>query len=238
MRLRDRKQAVGRPGHEENGTVKRKWMIAAGMLVLGAAIYVSSHLMAQPGAATTTPARPAAPQTRIALCNLSSVIKGYKKYQSFQAEIKGEIDKFQTKDKEIRKHIEDCMKAMQAPTCTPADKEKYEHWVQTDKHQLEDNQAEAKAVLGKKSDEQMVILYKEVRDMAQRYAASQGIELVLHYNDADEETQKAEFWSPANVARKMQAGACMPLHVAPGMDISAALIQMLNSQVPPAAAGH
>ena len=68
-------------------------------------------------------------------------------------------------------------------------------------------------------------------DMAQRYAASQGIELVLHFNDADEKTQPAEFWSPANVARKMQAGACMPLYITQGMDISEALVGMLNSNV-------
>ena len=64
--------------------MKRTWIIAAALLVLSGAIYVSSHLMAQPTG--TAPARAAAPQTRIALCNLSAVIKGYKRYQAFQAE--------------------------------------------------------------------------------------------------------------------------------------------------------
>ena len=209
--------------------MKRTWIIAAGMLVLSGAIYISSQLIAQPPAAT---ARPAAPQTRIALCNLSAVIKGYKRYQSFQAEIKGEIEKFQAKDKEISENMKKCEDAIQLPT-TPADKKAdYVKWLTQYKHQREDLNAEAKNVLGKKSDEQMVLLYKEVRMMSQRYAASQGIELVLHYNDADEVAQPAEFWSPANVARKMQAGAAMPLHIAPGMDISDALIQMLNAGAP------
>ena len=216
--------------------MKRTWIIAAGMLVLGGAIYVSSQLMAQPGA--TAPARAAAPQTKIAVCNLSAVIKGYKKYQNFQAEIKGEIDKFQKKDAEIRENLKKCVEAIANPA-TPADKKtEYEKWSVQYKHQLEDNNAEAKNALGKKSDDQMVILYKEVRDEAQRYAASQGIELVLHYNDADEATQPSEFNSPANVARKMQAGACMPLYITPGMDITAALVQNLNLRSPTAAAGH
>ena len=209
--------------------MKRTWIIAAGMLVLGGAIYVSSHLMAQPG---TTAVSAAAPKTKIALCNLSSVIKGYKKYQNFQAEIKGDITKFQEKDADIRKQIEACTKAIQNPA-TPADKKgEYEKWMTQYKHQLEDLNGEAKNALGKKSDDQMVILYKEVREVTQRYASAQGIELVLHYNDADEVTQKADFMSPANVARKMQAGACMPLYITPGMDITAALVQNLNLRSP------
>ena len=203
--------------------MKKAWIIAAGMLVLGGAIYVSSHLMADPPAASR------APQTRIALCNLSAVIKGYKKYQNFQTEIKGEVEKFQAKDKEIRKNIDSCVKAIQDPATATDKKAEYEKWLTAYKHQLEDNTAEGKAVLGKKSDDQMVILYKEVREVAQRYAASQGIELVLHYNDADEKGEPAIFSSPANVARKMQAGACMPLVIAPGMDITDTLIGMLNT---------
>ena len=201
--------------------MKKTWMIAAGMLVLGGAIYVS-HLMADPTA------QPRPPQTKIALCNLSGVIKGYKKYQNFQAEIKGDIDKFQKKDKEYRDAMEQWAKSI-TTTSSAADKEKAEKAIRQYKGLMEENNAEAKNSLGKKSDEQMVILYKEVREMAQRYAASQGIELVLCYNDADEKSDAANFWSPANVARKMQAGACMPLVVAPGMDITDALVQMLNT---------
>jgi Skp family chaperone for outer membrane proteins len=206
--------------------VKRTWIIAAGTLVLSGAIYISSHLMAQPAAASH------APQTRIALCNLSAVIKGYKKYQNFQTEIQSEVKKFQEKDKEIRDNIKKCADAIQDPK-TPADKKaEYEKWLQAYKHQLEDNTAEGKAVLGKKSDDQMVILYKEVREVAQRYATSHGIELVLHYNDADEKNEPAIFNSPANVARKMQAGACMPLFITNEMDITEALIGMLNGPAP------
>ena len=210
--------------------MKRTWIVAAGMLVLGGAIYVTSHLMAQP------PSAARAPQTKIALCNLSAVIKGYKKYQSFQSEIQNDVKKYQDQDRKIREQIKNCMEWIQKAE-TPADKKaEYEKYLTGYKHQLEDNTAEGKAVLGKKSDEQMVILYKEVREVAQRYAASQGIELVLHYNDADEKAEPAIFHSPANVARKMQAGACMPLVFAPGMDITAELIRMLNG--PAGVAGH
>jgi Skp family chaperone for outer membrane proteins len=86
---------------------------------------------------------------------------------------------------------------------------------------------EAKKVLGKKSDEQMVILYKDIQSVAERYAKAHDIELVLHWNEA---TTEEDLFSPLNVARKMQAGTCMPVYVAPGMDISKEVVAILNDK--------
>ncbi len=96
------------------------------------------------------------------------------------------------------------------------------------KRDLEDNTTDAKNGLTKKSDDMVVILYKEVHSAAQRYAKAHDLELVLHYNDADDKTEPASFWSSANVARKMQAGACVPLYIAPGMDISLEIVAAMN----------
>jgi hypothetical protein len=52
--------------------------------------------------------------------------------------------------------------------------------------------------------------------------------VVLQYYDADEKTHAAEFWSPTNVARKLQASGCMPMYIAPGLDISEEIIEALN----------
>ena len=59
-----------------------------------------------------------------------------------------------------------------------------------------------------------------------------NFELVLHYNDA---LTNEDYWSPANIMRKMQAGACMPLYAMPGMDISGPIVQTLNASYRPAA---
>src|SRR5207249_4759439 len=91
----------------------------------------------------------------------------------------------------------------------------------------EENQAEAKKGLGRKSDEQMVILYKEVREACARYAKGNDIEMVMHYNDAL--AGAPEFDSAANVARKMQAGAFMPMYITPGLDISEEILTLLNN---------
>src|SRR3989442_171490 len=150
------------------GIVKKAWIIAAGMLVLGGAIVVTSKLTAQPTA------RPAAPQTKIALINLSTVIKDYKKYQQFQNDVKATIEKYQDNDKKIRAELKKAADALATPGLTEQQKGEWEKYAKAQQRLLEDNQNEAKMVLGKKSDEQMIILYREVRDACERYAQGQG----------------------------------------------------------------
>jgi Skp family chaperone for outer membrane proteins len=180
------------------------------------------------GRSTSEPKKAPAPRSRIALINLSTVIRGYQKYKDFQARTKEEIEDYQKKDKEMRAQLEPLGKELLDTELPDQKRREVEDKIKQLKRALEDNQSEAKAVLGKKSDEQMVILYKEVQQAVARYAKANDLELVLHFNDADAKTQAAEFWSPANVARKMQAGACMPMYAAPGLDISEEIIEALN----------
>ncbi len=102
------------------------------------------------------------------------------------------------------------------------------------KRKIEDNNTEAKLVLGKKSDDQMKILYMDVLEAAQRYAISHEFDMVLHYNDA---VTKEDYFSAMNIARKVQTGALMPLYAAPGMDISTEVVHMLNYNVSPSTPG-
>jgi Skp family chaperone for outer membrane proteins len=207
-------------------------MVAAGVAALCGGIYAVGRLTAQqpqPGA----PAQPAArPSTRIGLINLTYVIKNYNKFKAFQDEMKGQLKGYEEKDKDFAKQAELWAKKLSDPTATPADKENAEKYITELQRKREDNSKDAKAALSKKSDEQMVILYKEVQDAAQRTAVGHSCEMVLHYNDA---TEQADYWSPGNVLRKMQAGSCFPLYAMPGMDISVEVAQTLNASYRPAA---
>jgi Skp family chaperone for outer membrane proteins len=149
--------------------------------------------------------------------------------------MKKTLELYQAKDKEKAAQLEAIAKQLGDPKTPPANKEGLEKDAKKLQREREDNSASAKEELGKRSDAQMVQLYKEVMDAAQRYAVAHNFELVLHYNDA---LTNEDYWSPANVMRKMQAGACMPLYAMPGMDISTPVVQTLNAAYPvaPAAA--
>jgi hypothetical protein len=75
-------------------------------------------------------------------------------------------------------------------------------------------------------DDMLIVLFKEIQEACQRVAMAQGYDLVLHYNDA---TTSQEYWSAMNIARKLQAGACMPLHYGPGVEITNEVVNALNS---------
>jgi hypothetical protein len=54
-----------------------------------------------------------------------------------------------------------------------------------------------------------------------------GYDLILHYNDA---TDDAEPRSEANITRKMQARALIPIFTAPGIDINSDILTALNDR--------
>lgn len=191
------------------------------MLTLGVAIYVTSHSAAQQGGGVPEP------RTRIALVNLAQVIKTYKKVIAFQNEVKGSLQPLQEKAKGIQQQIEAHTKELQKTDLAAATREQLEKNLRAYQRQMEDLNNDAKASWAKKNDEQMVILYKEVMDVAQRYAASHSFELVMHYNDAT--TDMPEYWHPGNVARKIQAGACIPMVIHPGMEITKSVVDTLNA---------
>ncbi len=203
--------------------MKRTVALVAGLAALGVMGWLGSRLSAQQGAA---PARPAAPQTRIALLNLNYVIKGYKKYQNFQNEFKAKVMEHENMIKAKATQAETLAKDLQNPSLDATKREAMEKQIRDLKRDVEDMNASARQSLAKLNDEQMVILFKEVRDAAQRHAMANNFELVLHYNDA---TTQAEYDSAPNIARKMHSTGCMPMYWAQGMDISADVMHALNT---------
>ena len=84
------------------------------------------------------------------------------------------------------------------------------------------------ATLAKKMDGYMVKIYKVVVADAERYAKAHDLEVVMQYN---EPLDDKELFSSPNVARKMNAGAAVPLYAAPGVDISKELLVLLQEDM-------
>ncbi len=207
--------------------MKRTVGILAGIMTVGVAAYLGSHLQAQlPQPQGAAPTAQAPLRTRIALVNLNQVIKSYQKYISFQAEVKQEVTNY---DKEFDK-MQTGLKGWQArlqqllPTDT-ANRDEAERNIREYQRRIQDMNDDIKKKIGAKADTQAVIIYKEVETAVQRYARGNEIELVLHYSDA---LTESELNHPANIQRKLQTGPCMPMYITPGMDITKAIVDMLN----------
>ncbi len=203
--------------------MKRTVLLAASVLALGAVLHVGRLPAQNPAAA---PAAAPAPRTRIALLNLTYVLKNYDKFKTFQDEIKRAFQPFQDTDRKKKAEAEVLAKEIQGltPQQEPS-REELTKKLKNLQREVQDNNENAKAYLQKKGDEQMKILYLDIMDAAQRHARAHDFELVLHYNDA---TNRDDWISAPNIARKLQAGALMPLYAVPGLDISKEVVDSLN----------
>lgn len=207
----------------------KKTVLALGsFIVLGALCYVG-QLSGQTQPAQTAPkgtsTQPPPARTRIALLNLTYVIKNYEKYKNFQQGIKSVVQPFQDRDAEFRRQLDDLRKKAEEHPDQRAEIQRQAKKIQS---QIEDNSMEAKIKLGKQSDEEMKILFMDVYQAVHSYARSHDFELVLHYNDA---VTKEDFLSARNIARKLNTGALMPLYMMDSMDISRDVVKLLNYNV-------
>lgn len=207
--------------------MKRTVYAVGGVAALALAVVVSAQLWAQ----GTTPTRPAtttapAPQTKVALVNLSYVLKGYQKAKSFSEEMKTAVKPFQDNDTKYQKEAEGLSKEAQDAKTTADRRDAIAKRMKELQRLVEDNKNDAQKVVGKKQEEQIKILFMDVHAVVTRVAQARGYEMVLQFNDA---TESLEYWSAQNIVRKMQAGALMPIYYVGGLDISKDVLETLNS---------
>jgi Skp family chaperone for outer membrane proteins len=154
--------------------------------------------------------------------------QNYEKFKVYQMELKAKVDPFQAKDTDLKKQGEKFAEDAKDVTLTPDQRAKIEKKLTRLQREVEDNKAEAQAILVKAQERQLQTLYNDVETVARRLAKQRGFDLVMHFNDAED---RAERNSPANIARKMQAGALMPMVVEPGTDLSEAILEELHKDL-------
>jgi Skp family chaperone for outer membrane proteins len=213
--------------------VKRKLIAATALAGTAALLIGVGAVWARPD--TPAPAAPAAApvRTRIGLLNISYVLKNYKKYQTYQDDVKGEYDRFDKQAKELQLKMEALNKAMKDPQTNKDKLPGMEKEMKDLTRSLQDVQEDAKAALGKKGDDKMVEMYREIQNASIRLATERGFDLIMHYNDV---VDNKDYYTAPNVARKIQAGACMPMYYANGMEISVDIVTALNAAYKPTAA--
>lgn len=197
--------------------MKRSMIWLVGVLSLGTAMYTASKLWAQAGT------KPAA-QTRVAMLNLRWVIKNYVKYQSFIESMKGEEKSFVDEMGKLQKTLEAHAKAAEALPAGSS-REAKEQEARNVQRQMEDLKRKVQKEVGQRSNDEMVKVYKEVRDAAFRHAQAYNFDLVLHFEGP---ADAKEVDSPMLVMRNINAGGCVPLYWNSSLDISGHVLAALN----------
>jgi RNA polymerase sigma factor (sigma-70 family) len=169
-------------------------------------------------------------QTRIGLINLTRVLKGSKKHQSVQAGLRAKMDQVKQKLDALKIQLDKYQADCDDPATPAGRRDESARQVHQLKREMEAEQERARGTLNKMSGDALGTMYREVEDIANRIAKRDGLELVMFYTDA---VTEADFYNPDAVQRKLtQPGALMPMIVAPGMDITDAVIDGLNRMHP------
>jgi Skp family chaperone for outer membrane proteins len=200
----------------------------AALATVASATYLTSHMFAQgPGGGPNPVAN------KIGLINMAAVLKGYNKFSVYNNEIEKIRIQYEKQDADLKANHKKWMDYAADPKRTQAEKETAEKSLTQYARAIDDNKKEYQTVRAKKSDEQMVQMWKEVEEAIKKFAPTNGYQLVMHYS---EPLTPPDIYSPPNIQRKLvgpgSSGGVCPIHFAPQMDISQDIVNTLNSMYP------
>jgi RNA polymerase sigma factor (sigma-70 family) len=191
------------------------------------------ELAGPPQAPTGPPPRMIAPSaqgarplhSRIGLINITRALKASREFQSLQADLGARTKEAQRDLESLKEQVRKEVDAVD-PATPAARREQDGTRLRQLQRQFQDEQNRVQARLEQSHRAGTVKMYREVEDAANRIAKLKGLELVMFYTDA---VTEADFYSASNLQRKLtQPGALMPMIVAPGIDITEAVIEALN----------
>ncbi len=207
----------------------KKTILVIGLLATFAAAYVGRQLWAQPQGHTAAPAH-----TRIAFVNVTTVFQNYRKAQVYKEEMEKLLEEPRTQVKKFREEIEKWKDYLKRRDINQTDREKGEAQIVYRKRKIEDINRQVGKLVGEKQKEQVVQLFKEVNDAVRTHAMTHGFHAVLAYADPD--PKKADPFSFKSILRKVQGmemgASTVAMHIAPGLDISEAVVVTLNRNFP------
>ncbi len=189
------------------------WMVAALAMALTIGLAGQAHAQ-QTG-------------TRVAVVNIGTVFNKYQKAIDFKKMMENTLQPYKDRAEKMKKDILGYQGGASDPKTDPKLREQYQQAARRLKLDLEDLDVEARKVIGKKQEEHLIQLYKEVSTHIQAVASSNGIHLVLGFGEPPD----AELYTFANINRKltgMDMGAMVPLYYHSTLDISEVVAASLN----------
>jgi Skp family chaperone for outer membrane proteins len=182
------------------------------------------------GSAQPVASKPEPPALRFAVVNVGHVFNEYDKAQAFKKGLEQSLAPFKEEAARINNDIKAWEAAIEKKNFGAVSKEEYEERIIEGKRRLEDMSRDIQKLHGKKQEQNLVILWKEVQAGIKTYAEQNNIDVVFGYGDPMDKELLDLF---PNVNRKMQAmdlGSTVPLFVTPRAEIGDAVVKLLNTQ--------
>jgi Skp family chaperone for outer membrane proteins len=194
--------------------VKRMtWMVAA--LATAWTLGVASQAHAQQAG------------TKVAVVNIGTVFNKYQKAIDFKKMMEDTLKPYKDQAEKIKKDVLAYQGGINNPQTDIKLKEQYQQAIVKLKRQLEDLDGEARKIIGKKQEDHLIQLYKEVATHIQAVGSQNGFHLVLGFGEPPD----ADLFTFVNINRKLTAmdmGALVPLYHHANLDISELVAASLN----------
>ena len=197
--------------------------VVAGLLTAALAYFAGQTSAQQPPPATA----PTAGATKVGVVNIGFIFSKWGMVKKFKEDFEKELKPFRDEEEKLKKLIIDWQNALSGGKLTPEQSDQGNRTIKDCKRRLEDLGQDYRKKVSKKTEEQLVLLYKEANEKIKNYAMTQGYHLILGYG----EPMDGDLLSFVNVTRKMQAmdqGAVIPMYFSGALDISPYVLEILN----------
>jgi Skp family chaperone for outer membrane proteins len=174
--------------------------------------------------------------TKVGVVNIGVLFTKYEKATVFKKELEGELMPLKADAEKIKatmKQHQDWLEVNGKKTTEAAQTEKSTKALRDGQRMLEDLDATARKLIGKKQETQLIQLYKEIHGAVTTYAQQNGFHMILAYGDPPDQDQ----FTFQNINRKMggmDIGAAVPYYWQGGLDISNDVLVRLNAGYRPA----
>jgi len=168
--------------------------------------------------------------TKVGVVNMGAVYSQYDRVKMMKLEMEKDVEPFKQKKAKLDELIMQWKNALNNPNpktaLTPEQRETGQKVIISCSRQLEDLEIEFKKVVGKKIEDQMVMLHKEINATIQKFAQSNGYHLVLAYGEPEVKMSDLKAWE--RQMRVLDQGGLTVAYASPTLDISASVVQFLN----------
>jgi Skp family chaperone for outer membrane proteins len=168
--------------------------------------------------------------TRFATVNIGYVFNNYSRATKFKQELEAAFTPYKAKVKFLQDSILAWKKALSDEELADETKEALTAKVTKATREIENLGAEMQRFLGKRQEDNLVDLWRDVQDGIKSYATQNDIELVFGFGDPVDKQLLDLF---PNINRKMSAmdnGSAVPLFAARHVEIAPGVVELLNKR--------
>jgi Skp family chaperone for outer membrane proteins len=206
--------------------VKRTFTRLAALVTVGAAIAFTPTATAQAPMGGGSSAPTPRPQ-RIVIVNIAKVLRDYNKANFKGAEITKKREAYVGQIKQLNERIS-AINRDHVKTTVPEDKKKLEEQALAIQRQIQDIDRKAKEELTQLSNDTIVMVYQEIKQVIYDIAKTNSLDMVLCYPAAANEKDEN---SPQVAQLMLQTPALIPFYHS-GMDITHVVVETLNKRHP------